>query len=73
MTNLSNLDGLLSCILVLICSCVFLRRVKAMEWLFAKNQFGPVSLLHKASVIGSRLATPLACAATALAIVIILR
>lgn len=73
MTNISNLDGLIAGLLVFVCSCVMLRRVKAMQTLFMRQQFGPLSVLHKASVIGTRLATPIACIAIALAVYIIWR
>ena len=73
MTNISNLDGLIAGLLVFICSCVMLRRLKAMQSLFMRQQFGPLSVLHKASVIGTRLATPIALACFSLAIYIILQ
>jgi hypothetical protein len=73
MTNITNLDGLISCIVIMLCSCVLLRRVKAMHPLFMKKQFGPLSVLLKASVIGTRVAGPLSCFAMVLAVIILLR
>ena len=73
MTNISNLDGLIAALLVFVCSCVMLRRVKAMQPLFMRQQFGPLSVLLKASVIGTRLATPIAFACFALALYILLQ
>ena len=68
MTNVASFEGLLSVCLIFICACTFLRRVKALrgitnEW----QKLGPLSILHKASVVGFRLKIPVALACTVLA------
>ena len=75
MTNVSTFEGLLSCVLIFICSCVHLRRVKALKPVInnALKQFGPLSIFHKASVIGIRLQVPIGVLCISLAVYIILR
>ena len=56
MTNVGSFEGLATLVLIFIVTCVLLRRVRALrplteEW----KTSGPLSLLHKASVIGLRL------------------
>ena len=75
MTNVSTFEGLLSCVLIFICSCAHLRRVKALKPLInnAVKQFGPLSIFHKASVIGLRLQVPIGILCITVAIYIIVR
>ena len=68
MTNVTSFEGLLSFFLIFICTCTFLRRVKALRGLTNEwKNFGPLSILHKASVVGFRLKVPVAVACTVLA------
>jgi hypothetical protein len=57
MTNITTAEGLLSCVLVFICSCTLVRRVKVMQPVLSSlvKQFGPLSIVHKASILGQRL------------------
>jgi hypothetical protein len=75
MTNLSSFEGLLSCVLIFICSCTHIRRVRALKPMInsALKQFGPLSIFHKASVIGIRLQVQIALLALIIAIYILLR
>lgn len=75
MTNVSTFEGLLSCVLIFICSCAHLRRVKALKPLInnAVKQFGPLSIFHKASVIGLRLQVPIGILCITVAIYVIVR
>ena len=75
MTNVSQIDGLISCVLVFICSCAHIRRIKALKPIIntAVKQFGPFSIFHKASVIGMRLQVPVAIVCLSLALYILAR
>ena len=74
MTNVTTLEGLLSVVLVFICSCVHIRRVRALKFMtLSWNHYGPLSILHKASVIGIRLSVGVAALCFSLAIYILLR
>lgn len=75
MTNISSFEGLLSCVLIFICSCTHIRRVRALKPMVhsALKQYGPLSIFHKASVIGVRLQVPIALCCIAVAIYILLR
>ena len=75
MTNVSTFEGLLSCVLIFVCSCAHLRRVRALKPVInsALKQFGPLSIFHKASVIGIRLQVPISLSCIALAIYILIR
>jgi len=74
MTNVTTLEGLLSVVLIFICSCVHIRRVRALKFItLSWNQFGPLSIFHKASVIGIRLSPVVAVLCFALAVYILLR
>ena len=56
MTNASSFEGMLSCVLIFIISCVHLRRIRALKPLvLSTKQFGPLSIIYKASVFGVRL------------------
>ena len=68
MTNVERFEGLLSCVLIFICSCALVKRVRAFKSLLNWKQFGPLSIFHKASVIGLRLKkqTAIACVVLAL-------
>ncbi len=73
-TNISTLEGLSSLVLVFICSCVFLRRVRALKSIALQwKPFGPLSIFHKASVIGQRLSSFVATLCVILAIYVLVR
>lgn len=55
MTNVSSFEGLLACVLILICTCAHISRVKSLKSLLNWKQFGLLSIFHKAAVIGIRL------------------
>jgi hypothetical protein len=74
MTNISSVGGLLCCILLFICSCVHIRRVKALKhMLVLAKESGPFSIFHKASVVGIRLQVQLGISCIILAIFILLK
>lgn len=74
MTNVSTFEGLLSVVLVFICSCVHIRRVRALKFItLTWNHYGPLSIFHKASVIGLRLSVVVALLCFSLAIYILVR
>lgn len=75
MTNVSTFEGLLSCVLVFICTCAHIRRVRALKSVInsALKQFGPLSIFHKASVIGLRLQFQISFCCIVLAIYILVR
>jgi hypothetical protein len=72
MTNVSSFEGLIASILIFICTCTLFRRVKAMKSLTNEWNYGPLSLLHKASVIGLRLKLPVAIACVAVGTYVLL-
>ena len=56
MTNAYSFEGLLACVLVFICSCVHIRRVRSLKHFIVDNKCnGFFSIFYKASVIGLRL------------------
>jgi hypothetical protein len=73
MTNATSLEGLLSLVLVFISSCALIRRVKSFRSILNWKQFGPLSIFHKASVIGRRLRYQMAIVCFGLALYILLR
>ena len=74
MTNVSTFEGLLSVVLVFICSCVHIRRLRALKFItLTWNHYGPLSIFHKASVIGLRLSIVVGAACFALALYILIR
>jgi hypothetical protein len=73
MTNASSLEGLVSLVFVFICSCALLRRVKSLKSILSWKQFGPLSIFHKASVIGRRLKYQIALGCLILGFYILLR
>jgi hypothetical protein len=75
MTNVSTFEGLLSCVLIIICSCAHIRRVRALKPVInsALKQYGPLSIIHKASVIGLRLQIPISIICVVLAVYILVR
>lgn len=75
MTNVSTPEGLISCVLVFICSCAHIRRIRALKPIInsAVKQFGPLSIFHKASVIGMRLQIPVGIICVTLALYILIR
>lgn len=75
MTNASNFEGLLSLVLIFVASCVHVYRVKALKPILSTDfkQYGPLSIFHKASVVGIRLKWPISILCAALAIYILVR
>lgn len=73
MTNVSSLEGLIACVLIFICSCALIRRVRSLKSMINWKQFGPLSIFHKASVIGTRLKVQIALGCAVLAIYILIR
>lgn len=73
MTNVSSLEGLISLVLVFICSCALIRRVRSIRSILNWQHFGPLSIFHKASVIGIRLKHQIAIACVVLAVYVIVR
>jgi hypothetical protein len=73
MTNVSSLEGLLSCVLIFICSCALIRRVKVLKSVLNWKQFGPLSIFHKAAVIGTRLKLYVSLGCTILAVYVLIR
>lgn len=55
MTNLSNPEGLLACIVVFLCTCVHARRVKVLKPFLENVKDGPLGILHSAGIVGMRL------------------
>ena len=74
MTNVSTLEGLLTVVLIFICSCVHIRRVRALKFITSTwTHYGPLSIFHKASVIGIRLSLVVALLCFGVALCVILR
>ena len=75
MTNVADLEGFVACVLIFICSCAHIRRVRALKPFIksALKQFGPLSIFHKASVIGLRLQIPIGLACVIVALYILVR
>ena len=74
MTNITDGVGLLTLILLTICSCVHFRRVKALKHMLlsAKNG-GPLDIFYKASVIGIRFQVPIGVFCMILGVYILLK
>ena len=68
MTNVSNLEGLLACVLIFVCTCAHIKRIKALKSIINWKQFGILSIFHKASVVGIRLNVQIGIACLILAI-----
>lgn len=73
MTNVSSLEGLLSCVIIFIISCALVRRVKVLKSIISWKDFGILSIFHKGSVIGTRLKVQISISCILLAIYILLR
>ena len=74
MTNITDGVGLLTLILLTICSCVHFRRVKALKhMLMAAKNGGPLDIFYKASVIGIRFQVPIGALCALLGIYILLK
>lgn len=72
MTNITDGVGLLTLILLTICSCVHFRRVKALKhMLLSAKQGGPFDIFYKASVIGIRFQLPIGLACMLLGLYIL--
>lgn len=67
MTNAYTADGFLAVILLFICTCTHIRRVKALQPLVLEHQVGFWGIVYKASVIGIKLQIPVALLSIALA------
>jgi hypothetical protein len=74
MTNITDGVGLLTLILLTICSCVHFRRVKALKHMLLKaKQGGPLDIFYKASVIGIRFQLPIGIACMLLGLYILVK
>eukprot|EP01033_Poteriospumella_lacustris_P013078 gene13078-gene13961 len=72
MTNVSSLEGLVALVLVFICSCALIRRVRSVRGILSWRQFGPLSIFHKASVVGIRLKFQIALICVGLSIYLLI-
>eukprot|EP00037_Helgoeca_nana_P023716 m.246766 g.246766 ORF g.246766 m.246766 type:complete len:74 (+) comp26436_c0_seq1:330-551(+) len=63
--NAYSLDGMIVIVLLFICLCAYMRRVKRLKEFFLTEKNGPMGSLYKASIIGTRLhwAVSLSCLA----------
>lgn len=63
MTNVYHFDGLIIFVLLVICTCAYIKRVPRLKQLFLSEKKGLFGALYKAAVIGTRLhwAVSIAC------------
>ncbi len=73
MTNVSSLEGLIALVLIFISSCALIRRVRSVRGILSWRQFGPLSIFHKASVVGIRLKYQISFICIGLAIYLLVR
>lgn len=75
MTNATNIEGLISIVLIFVASCVHVNRVKALKPILSTDLklMGPLSIFHKASVVGIRLKWPISIFCAILAFYILIR
>ena len=75
MTNASNFEGLMALVFIIIASCVHVYRVKALKPILATafKRYGPLSIFHKASVVGIRLKWPISFLCMILSFYILIR
>ncbi|XP_046363533.1 protein kish-B-like [Haliotis rufescens] len=59
MTNVYSFDGMLVFGLLVICTCAYMRRVPRLKQWFLSEKKGLLGVFYKASVIGTRLHTPI--------------
>lgn len=72
MTSISTLYGLLSCIILFICSCVHFKRIKALKYFIeVSKEHGPFSIFQKAAIVGIRLQYQIGIISIILAILIL--
>eukprot|EP00053_Salpingoeca_punica_P002634 m.38801 g.38801 ORF g.38801 m.38801 type:complete len:75 (+) comp11696_c0_seq4:146-370(+) len=55
MANIYSIDGMVVAILLMICTCAFIRRVPRLKAFFLSEKKGAFGTLYKASIIGVRL------------------
>jgi len=72
MTNVYHFDGLIIFILLVICTCAYIRRVPRLKQLFLSEKKGLFGALYKAAVIGTRLHWAVSIACVVMAFYIIL-
>lgn len=60
MTNAYSVEGFLAAILIFLCTCTHIRRVKAIKPYVLAHPVGFWGIVYKASVIGIRLQKPIA-------------
>lgn len=68
MTNAYSAEGFLAVILIFLCTCTHIRRVKAIKPLVLAHPVGFWGIVYKASVIGIRLQMPIAVTSVLLAV-----
>lgn len=73
MTNISNLEGLFSVIIVFIISCVHLSRVKALNPYIMTQKSGALSVFYKGAILGTRLKNYVCLIAIILSLYILFR
>jgi len=71
--NAYSFEGMIVVVLLFICLCAYMRRVKRLKEFFLGDKNGPMGTLYKASIIGTRLhwAVSLSCLAMAFYILIL--
>ena len=55
MTNAFHFDGLVVLVLLVICTCAYIKQVPRLREFFLSEKKGPFGALYKASVLGTRL------------------
>ena len=75
MTNASDFEGLLSVVIVAICTCVHIRRAHALrEWFLSGGPHAFVTRgIKKTSVIALKLQTPIAIICLALSVIVLIK
>lgn len=73
MTNASSLEGFITLVLIFISSCALIRRVRSVRNILNWQNFGPLSIFHKAAIIGIRLKYQISLICCVLAFYILIR
>jgi len=58
--NIYSFDGLLAFVLLLICTCAYLRRIPRLKSMLLSEKKGFAGIFYKFSIIGTRLHIPVA-------------
>lgn len=73
MTNIQSLEGLIATVLIVIITCVHIKRITILKSYLNLREFGPLSIFNKAAVIGLRLQLQIGIICIALALYILIR